>query len=277
MIRSTLARLVVAAAAGAATAVAAAAVAAPDGLVNPGKLTVCISNGTFMPMYQSKDGKLEGFAPDMYRAVAKYWGVPVEFQPMAFAGQIPSLQAGRCDLLAELSITEARLKTLDGVTFMKGGLGLLVAEGNPKKIQARDDLAGMTVTALQSSSAQSTLESMNQGFKASGKPEMKIQVYPGAPESYAAVANQKADAVLDEVVAVNMISQRMNGKIIPLPKVFAEVPAAPYGLYVKKGSKIVEPLAKAMQAVFDDGSLQKIAVDNKIDPQLVVRPEIRTQ
>lgn len=251
-----------------------AAPAAPDGLVVPGQLTVCISNGTFEPMYSSEGGKLTGFAPDMYRALAKLWGIDVKFDPMAFAGQIPSLQAKRCDFLAELSITAERLKTLDGIAWMNGGMSLLVPEGNPKNIQTRADLAGLTVAVLQSSTAAEILEELNKTeFKANGLKEVNIQIYPGAPESYAAVVNGKADAVLDQSLAKNLISKRMDGKIVPLSdELFAGLGEQPFGLYMNKGNPILEPTTDGLKNLYDSGELAKIAQDNDIDPALLITP-----
>jgi polar amino acid transport system substrate-binding protein len=247
---------------------------APTGLVAPGQLTVCISNGTFEPMYSSEGGSLTGFAPDMYRALAKLWDLEPKFDPMAFAGQIPSLQAKRCDFLAELSITKERLETLDGIAWMKGGMSLLVPEGNPKNIQTRADLAGLTVAVLQSSTAAEILADLNKTeYKPNGLKEVNIQIYPGAPESYAAVVNGKADAVLDQSLAKNLISQRMDKKIVPLSDdLFDGLGAQPFGLYMNQDNPILEPTTEALKALYGSGELKAIAEKNNIDPALLMTP-----
>ena len=82
-------------------------------VVKRGKLIVGLS--TFVPWaIRDKKGELIGFEVDVATQLAKDIGVELELVPTAFDGIIPSLLAGKFDLIATgLTITPKRALTIN--------------------------------------------------------------------------------------------------------------------------------------------------------------------
>jgi len=77
--------------------------------------TIKVGVGTFVPWsFPNKDGKLIGFEVDVANRLADDLGVKLELVPTAWDAIIPSLVAGKYDvIIGGLTITEERAKTVD--------------------------------------------------------------------------------------------------------------------------------------------------------------------
>jgi polar amino acid transport system substrate-binding protein len=67
----------------------------------------------FPPFAEVKDGKSEGLAVDIFRAVASRTGIDVKFVPVSFEQRELTLADGRADAYFPLSITPERLQLFD--------------------------------------------------------------------------------------------------------------------------------------------------------------------
>src|SRR4051812_37039695 len=95
----------------------------PDRMKKAGKLVIAT-----MPNYPPityKDpatSKLMGFDIELGEAIAKELGLTPEWQEIAFAQMLPSLQTGRVDMvMAGMSDLPVRRETADFVDYMKSG------------------------------------------------------------------------------------------------------------------------------------------------------------
>lgn len=84
-----------------------------DSVKSAGTLKVGLS--TFVPWaFPNKDGELIGFEVDVANQLAKDLGVEIELVPTAWDAIIPSLAAGKFDvIIGGMTITEERAKTVD--------------------------------------------------------------------------------------------------------------------------------------------------------------------
>ncbi|MCX8278702.1 ABC transporter substrate-binding protein [Phyllobacterium sp. 0TCS1.6C] len=95
--------------------------------------------------------ELQGFDIDLGEAIAKELGVKVEWQEIAFAQMLPSLQTGRVDLaMAGMSDKKARQETADFVDYMMSGAQFYTSKALSEEIKTVDDLCGKSVGASRS-------------------------------------------------------------------------------------------------------------------------------
>lgn len=110
-------RLFIATIAAGVLALAATGAVKADPVINQVKSTGTIKVGlsTFVPWaFPNKDGKLVGFEVDVANQLAKDLGVKLELVPTAWDAIIPSLVAGKYDvIIGGLTITPERAKTVD--------------------------------------------------------------------------------------------------------------------------------------------------------------------
>lgn len=107
--------------------------------------------------------------------------VNVEFIPVARDQLLPSLVAGRGDIVAaNLTITPERLKLVDFTVPLATGIKEVVVTGpGGPNLTSLDDLAGQQVFIRQSTSYFESLTALNAKFAARGLPEMDLVPAPG--------------------------------------------------------------------------------------------------
>ncbi|WP_427015385.1 transporter substrate-binding domain-containing protein [Pseudarthrobacter sp. P1] len=248
----------------------AAAAAAPAGLVNAGKLTLCI-DPEYAPLEyyaNGSSGPISGFDADAARALAGHWGLEAKFEVTTFDGLMPGLQSKRCDaIFGGLYMSEARLAVADAAPVMNAGPSILASPGNAAKIKEPLDLCGQSVAAQSASSNAARITTLKDECKAAGKPEPKLTEYPKTAETVLAVINGKSDALIETNVAAAYMASQNQGKLEVAPKVFAT--DTTFGVFSRKGSETSPAIAEALKALHADGTLAKIAQDNKLDATIV--------
>jgi polar amino acid transport system substrate-binding protein len=91
------------------------------------------------PGYEALDpndpSKYVGFDIDLGEAIGDCLGFKVTYKPVTFAALLTTLEAGQADIvISDIYATKERAKAADFVTYLKVYDGVLVAKGNPKKI-----------------------------------------------------------------------------------------------------------------------------------------------
>ena len=147
-----LARPVLLALAALAFAAPARAQDVPDRVRKSGKIVIAT-----MPNYPPityKDpatAKLTGFDIELGEAIAKELNLQPEWQEIAFAQMLPSLQTGRVDMvMAGMSDLPARRETADFVDYMKSGPQFYTLAALANEIKTPEDLCGKAVGARRS-------------------------------------------------------------------------------------------------------------------------------
>src|SRR3546814_182999 len=89
-----------------------------------------------------------GFDIDLGEAIAEELGVEVEWQEIAFAQMLPSLQTGRVDMvLAGMSDLPSRRDVADFVDYMSSGAQFYTSTALADEIKTPEDLCGKSVGA----------------------------------------------------------------------------------------------------------------------------------
>jgi polar amino acid transport system substrate-binding protein len=135
------------------------------------------------PGYEALDpndpSKYVGFDIDLGEAIGDCLGFKVTYKPVTFASLLTTLEAGQADIvISDIYATKERAKAADSVTYLKVYDGVLVAKGNPKKIN------GINLSMCGATAAENTgfvevplVQALEAQCKAAGKPAPEIQLY----------------------------------------------------------------------------------------------------
>lgn len=204
-----------------------------------------------------------GFDFDLSQALGKKVGITVKFIDMPFDSILLAIKGGKADMTMSgmYDNAERQKAGFSFVDYTFDGTGMLVLKGNPQGITNLDSLAGKTVTCENGTTQQAFLTDLNKQFQSAGKPAMQILSLPGQPEALLAVKSNRAVADLtDFSTALGIAETTNNGNTFEVVK----DPAAPYAPQMDgigiltKNTQLVDTMQKALQALIDEGSYQKI-------------------
>ena len=226
-------------------------------LVEPGKLTYGVA-ATFAPFEYTEDGKLVGFDIDIGLHMAKTMGLEVNPLNMEFKGMIPALQGGRVDIVnSAMYIKPERAEQVDFIPYMRVGNEIVVAKGNPKNINSRDDLCGMNVAVTLGGIQENYAREDSAKCEAAGKPAVNVMTLPTAQDSALSVRQGRADAFFNSTPGATV-------QITALPDVYeivGETFAADtqIGFAVRKGDADMKKMVEdALAAAVADGTYKKL-------------------
>jgi polar amino acid transport system substrate-binding protein len=235
----------------------------PDAVKKAGTVRVA-SDVPYAPfeMFVKEGGsELTGLDYDLGQALGARLGVTLKFTPQKFDGIVPAIQAGKFDAaMSAITDNRERQQVVDFVDYSQSGSGILVAEGNPKKIATLHDLCGRKV-AVQAATNQLKLLKAHQ--KECGDRQLEIQTYPKDSDAQLALRSGKVDAeVLTKPAAGWTAKTADAGKAFDLvedPEAPGGYNASPNGIAIsKKLPQLTDAVQKALQSLIDDGTVQKI-------------------
>ncbi|MGO4595176.1 ABC transporter substrate-binding protein [Leifsonia sp. 2TAF2] len=179
----------------------------PDSILSTGHLTIATAGDG--PPYTYKDGgKLAGLEIDLGRAIGCTLGLPADFKTVAFAGILTGIQGGRYDLgMSTISDTSEREKVMNFVSYQTEGTALVVAKGNPHKVDSIADACGLRVAVTQGGITQQLVEKQN----ALCSSKMTVTPLPAAADGYLAIRSGRADVFLDTFGTAMFTSENGNG------------------------------------------------------------------
>jgi polar amino acid transport system substrate-binding protein len=149
----------------------------PARVKDAGKIVIA-TNPNYAPI-TFKDpatNMLMGFDIDLGTAIAKELGVKIEWQEIAFAQMLPSLQTGRVDtVLAGMSDLPTRRDVADFVDYMTSGPQFYTITALAGTIKTPEDLCGKSVGASRSTNWPAQMTEWSQAnCVAKGKPAMNV-------------------------------------------------------------------------------------------------------
>ena len=238
-------------------------------LVTKGTLINCI-DPEYPPMeYYSKgtSGKIIGFDAEASAALAKELKLKIKQLATSFDGLIPALTAGRCDMVwTALYLSNKRLAVADGVPYLETGPGVVVANGNPKKItDISFSMCGTRIAVQGASANEALVQAQDKVCRDTGKKPIALSSYPKVAETVAALLNGKVDGIVETDVACGDIVNK-NKKKFEVAKGYF-LGDVSFAAYVQKGSALTPVVKKAVQKLMDNGTLAKIAKKYNLDPE----------
>ncbi len=242
--------------------------------------TITIGEDGESPPFSFRDPadfeKLIGLDADTARAVFACAGVPVAFKTGSWSGLIPAVMSGQIDVMWDtLLYTPERAKRLDFVYYMNAASGVIVAKGNPKKVQSLDDICGLQATAGLGTTQEAMLRDAAKKCVAVGKPDVEIITSSDIPSGLRLVQNGRADVfatnkfIGDALVASNTATVEMRFAIVTGAKIAAGT--------AKGNPDLVKAMADGIASLEESGALRTIFDRYHVDYSLVTKPEVLTQ
>ncbi len=229
-------------------------VTAPARIKSAGKFIVA-SDLSYAPMEFVKEGTNTpiGADIDIANCIAEAWGVKAEIQNTPFDAIIPALTSKKVDvIMSSMTASEERKKEVDFVEYFEAGSGILVKEGNPKKVKGIADLCGLKV-AIQVGTVQID-EAEEQNAKCGDK-KIEVQTFEQNTDTITAVASGRADAALMDFPVAGYGAQKVKGTEV----VGEQYNTGPYGIAVRKDDgEVKTALEAAVKAMMDKGQYDKI-------------------
>ena len=223
-------------------------------------------------MFVGETEQFTGFDYDLAQAIGAKLGIKFEFIKASFDGILIGIQAGNYDLaMSGMYDNKLRQDTVDFVDYAQDGTGLLVRKGNPEGIKGFADLAGKAVGAEKGTTQAAALATLNEQFKAEGKPEMTVSEFPDQPAALLAVQSGKVVADLTDSSTAGYIAVTTDDGATFEVIMDANPPKGwetqPDGIGVlKSNTGLRDAIQKALQGLMDDGTYKTIIGHYGIQP-----------
>jgi polar amino acid transport system substrate-binding protein len=216
LLRTTLAG---AAAAGALGAAARAAMAAPvtlEQLKKNGEMRIGVEVA-YPPFVFRDKGAIVGYDVDLAGLFCRTLGVKPNFIDTQWSGVIPSLYAGRFDIImASMTITKERAQRVAfSIPYAEASQALLVRQDDKDRIKAIEDMAdrilgiklGSPGEVLHKRIADRLIQARGKGFK-------DVKTYDDHPAAYLALAQGTVDGVLNTLPTLAQVLKDRPGRYV---------------------------------------------------------------
>jgi polar amino acid transport system substrate-binding protein len=244
----------------------------PARIKDAGKIVIA-TNPNYAPI-TFKDpatNTLMGFDIDLGTAIAKELGVKIEWQEIAFAQMLPSLQTGRVDtVLAGMSDLPTRRDVADFVDYMTSGPQFYTITALAATIKAPEDLCGKSVGASRSTNWPAQMTEWSQAnCVAKGKPAMNVVGTEGSVDARTQLKTERLQGAVQGNETLPYFQSLEPNTYVPLGKAFTQ------SLVGMPFAKTEAPLRDAVKAAIErlqasgayDKMLAKYGLaDNKLTP-----------
>jgi polar amino acid transport system substrate-binding protein len=249
---------------GGSTTTTKASITAPTGLITPGTLTVG-SDTTYPPQefIDTATGKATGFDVDLITEMAAHMGLKTNVVTANFATIVDDLKAKRYDVvISAQTITADRQKQVDFVPYFNAGQSILVAKGNPKKINAVADLCGKTVGVQDGTTELDTLNAAN---KADCKANpAKLTILGAQTDVINLLVNGRVEATFQDSPVTDYYLKLNPGRFEVAGSI---INAAPEGISIRKGdTSMSTAVQQAFNAVKADGTYDSLFTKWQLNP-----------
>jgi polar amino acid transport system substrate-binding protein len=221
------------------------------------------------PGYEALDPKdpsqYIGFDIDLGEVIGDCLGFKLTYKPVTFAALLTTLSSGQADIvISDIYATEERAKAADFITYSKVFDGVLVAKGNPKKID------GINTSMCGAAAAENTgfvevplVQNLAAPCKAAGKPEPTLQLYDNNADCIQAILAGRADTYVNDV---NTVDQAVKAYPEKLEKATAVTLPYSVGIAVPKNKPefrdaVMAALVEVQKAGIETELLKKWSLD----------------
>lgn len=203
---------------------------------------------TFPPMEYMQGNQRTGFDVDLAEAISKKIGRPLSYTDMDFKAMVPSVLAGRQDIvLSAIYITDDRKKVVDFTDpYFTAGLVVMVKKGDIRFTTPKD-LAGKRVAVQVGTKSVQVL--------ADQYPDAHPVEVEKNEEMFNSLETGRADAVITgKPAALLYIKKRGTTQLLPEPITHEE-----YGIAVsKREPELRQQLNDAIKSIKADGTYEAL-------------------
>lgn len=219
-------------------------------VVKKGKMVIGYT--IYEPMnYKDKDGKLTGFDTEFAEAVCEKLGVEAEFVVIDWDNKLMELKSGNIDCIWNgMTITD-EIKAGADVTKAYARNKQVVVMNSEKAKNVKDvaDLKGLKFAAEAGSAGAAAVSDngLEEGFVAvNAQTDALLEVKSGAVDA----------CVIDVTMAEAMTGKGTDYADLEIAMKLTD---EEYGVALRKGSNLVKIINEAMDELYEDGTLEKIA------------------
>ena len=248
----------------------------PSSVSSDGKI-VFGTDATYAPNeFTAPDGtSIIGMDVELGTAVAEKLGLKADFQNSAFDGIIPGISGKRYELgMSSFSINDARVKTVDMVSYFSAGTSLAVAKGNPDAITGADALCGKAVGVQTGTVQAEDITKRSTDCTTAGKPAIAVTQLQAQSDVTLALASKKIVAMLADSPVVAYAVTTTSGA---LEVVGTPYDTAPYGIVLAKNQgDFGKAVQGAVQALIGDGTYAAILKKWNVDAGAIPTSEVKS-
>ncbi len=225
--------------------------AAANAVSQSGQLSIA-SDATYPPMEffgPSDNTTVIGADADISKALGQIMGLQAKVENTPFDSILPGLTAGKYDLgISSFTDSLDRQKTNDFVTYAQAGTSFYASADSDVNPASLADLCDHSVAVEKGTTQQEDAEGQ------AGKCKVDVQVYPDQNGANLAISSGRAELGMADSPVAAYIVEQSDGKF----KLGEAYGVAPYGIAMKKGSALAQPVLDAVKALYADGTMQKI-------------------
>jgi polar amino acid transport system substrate-binding protein len=223
-----------------------------------------------IPGYETVDPndptKLVGFDIDLLAAVSKCAGFTTTFDRADFQTLVPSLQAGRFDMvISNLIASATRAQQVNFVVYQKDDEALIVAKGNPKNILDVADLCGKSIAVFPGTVQAGAAQTQSTACTAAGKGAITINTYADFNGCLQGVLTGRSDSFIEPVSvvtdSVNKYPAQLSGTP-PIPEFSSAIGMA----FNKSNTTLRDAVLAATTEVQSEGTEKTLFTKWQQDP-----------
>jgi len=168
----------------------------PERIRQAGKIVIA-TNPNYAPITYKDPAtnRLTGLDIDLGEAIGRELGLRVEWQEIAFAQMLPSLQTGRVDMImAGMADIPARRESADFINYFWSGAQFVTIQANRNTIRTPEDLCGKRVGAARATNWPRQMEDWSAAnCVARGRPAMIVVGTEGSVDMRTQLKSQRLD------------------------------------------------------------------------------------
>ncbi|CAL9335613.1 hypothetical protein SUDANB95_00160 [Actinosynnema sp. ALI-1.44] len=207
--------------------------------------------------YYAEDNRtVLGQDVDIAEAVGRVLGVRVEREVAGFEAILPALTSGKYEVgTGNFGVTEARLKTIDFVTYINDGQGFAVRADDTRlaKVETLHQLCGLKIAVGAGTTFEATLEREKQVCPANGKPAYEVLTFSENAAIYLGLQQRHFDVIMSTINGLRHAAANQ-----PNLKFLNEFKRLDVGFAFKKGSPLTAAFQAAVNKLIADGTYQRI-------------------
>ncbi|WP_309113532.1 ABC transporter substrate-binding protein [Saccharothrix sp.] len=207
--------------------------------------------------YYAEDNKtVLGQDIDIAEAVAKVLGVRVEREVASFEAILPALTSGKYEVgTGNFGVTEARLKTIDFVTYINDGQGFAVRKDDTRlpEVASLQQLCGLKIAVGAGTTFEATLEREKPTCPAAGKPPYEVLTFSENAAIFLGLQQRHFDVIMSTINGLRHAAANQ-----PNLKFLNEFKRLDVGFAFQKGSALTPAFQAAVNKLIKDGTYQRI-------------------
>ncbi|MGW4805904.1 ABC transporter substrate-binding protein [Kitasatospora sp. NPDC004272] len=207
--------------------------------------------------YPEGQKQVAGLDVDLVNGVAKVLGITVQREDAAFETILPALGSGKYDVgTGNFGVTEARLKTVDFVTYIDDGQGFAVRADNTALTGVTDlsQLCGLTVGTGAGTTFEATLNAKKDVCAQNGKKPYEVKSFSENAAVITGLQQGRLDVVMSTINGLRYQANQPASKT----RFLGEYHRLDVGFAFKKGSTLTPAFQAAVNELIKDGTYQKI-------------------